>query len=43
MRDAPEEVFMGGVAKKGKTAKFADALERQEMDAFKRVTMTKKE
>ena len=34
---------MGGVAKKGKAARFADALERQEMDAFKRVTMTKKE
>lgn len=43
MEDAPEEVFMGGVGKKGKAARFADALEREEMDAFKRVSLTKKE
>jgi len=43
MDDAPEEVFMGGVAKKGKVAKFQDALERQELEAFRRVSMTTKE
>ena len=43
MTDAPEEVFMGGVAKKGKASRFQDALEREEMDAFKRVSMTTKE
>jgi|FrelakmetLWP11LW_1041352.scaffolds.fasta_scaffold283064_1 hypothetical protein len=37
MGDAPEELYMGGVAKKGKTARFAEALERDEMEAFKRV------
>lgn len=41
--DEPEEVFMGGVTKKTKAAKFMDALEREEMEAFRRVTMTKKE
>ena len=40
MDDAPEEVFMGGVAKKGKTARFEDALEREEMEAFRRFNMT---
>ena len=43
MTDAPEELFMGGVAKKGKTSRFQDALERSEMEAFKRVSMTTKE
>ena len=43
MGDAPEELYMGGVAKKGKTARFAEALERDEMEAFKRVSMTTKE
>ena len=43
MDDAPEEVFMGGVAKKGKTSRFQDALEREEMENFKRTTMTTKE
>lgn len=43
MGDAPEELYMGGVAKKGKSARFQDALEREEMDAFKRVSMTTKE
>ena len=43
MSDAPEEVYMGGVAKKGKAAKFQDALEREELDAFRRVSMTTKE
>ena len=43
MDEAPEEVFMGGVAKKGKVQKFEDALEREEMDAFRRVSMTTKE
>ena len=43
MDDAPEEVYMGGVAKKGKVSRFQDALERQELDAFKRVNMTGKE
>ena len=37
MTDAPDEVYMGGVAKKGKASKFQDALEREEMDAFRRV------
>jgi len=43
MDDAPEEIYMGGVAKKGKVSKFADALEREEMDAFRRVNLTTKE
>ena len=43
MNDAPEEVYMGGVAKKGKTSRFEDALEREEMDAFRRFNMTTKE
>ena len=43
MDDAPEELYMGGVAKKGKVSKFQDALEREEMDAFRRVSMTTKE
>ena len=43
MDDAPEELYMGGVAKKGKVSKFQDALERDEMDAFRRVNMTTKE
>ena len=43
MQDAPEEVFMGGVAKKGKSARYQDALERDELEAFRRVNMTKKE
>lgn len=43
MDDAPEEVYMGGVVKKGKVSRFQDALERQELDAFKRVNMTGKE
>ena len=43
MEDAPEEVYMGGVAKKGKAAKYSDALERQELEAFRRVSMSKKE
>ena len=41
--DAPEEVYMGGVAKKGKVAKYQDALEREELEAFRRVNMTNKE
>jgi len=43
MEDAPEEVYRGGVAKKGKVNKFQDALEREEMEAFKRVSMSTKE
>ena len=43
MTDAPEELFMGGTAKKGKASRFQDALEREEMEAFKRVSMTNKE
>lgn len=43
MSEAPEEVYMGGVAKKGKTAKFMDALEREELDAFRRFSMSTKE
>jgi len=43
MDDAPEEVYMGGVVKKGKTGKFEDALEREEMDAFRRVNMSTKD
>jgi U3 small nucleolar RNA-associated protein 3 len=43
MGDAPEELYRGGVAKKGKTARFEEALERDEMEAFKRVSMTTKE
>jgi len=43
MTDAPEELYMGGVAKKGKVSRFQDALEREEMEAFKRVSMTAKE
>ena len=34
---------MGGVAKKGKVAKYQDALEREELEAFRRVNMTNKE
>ena len=43
MDDAPEEVYMGGVNKKGKVQRFEDALEREEMDAFRRVSMTTKD
>lgn len=43
MNDAPEELYMGGIAKKGKISRFQDALEREEMEAFRRVSMTAKE
>ena len=43
MADAPEEVYMGGVVKKGKVARYQDALEREELDAFRRTSMTTKE
>ena len=43
MGDAPEEVYMGGVVKKGKVARYQDALEREELDAFRRSAMSTKD
>jgi hypothetical protein len=40
--DEPEEVYMG-VNKRSKSNKYADMIEEDEMENFRRVTMTKKE
>jgi hypothetical protein len=40
--DEPEEVYMG-VNKRSKTNKFTDMIEQDEMENFRRVSMTKKE
>ena len=40
--DEPEEVYMG-FNKRSKTNKYADMLEEDEMENFRRVSMTKKE
>lgn len=40
--DEPEEVYMG-VNKRTKSAKYADMVEEDEMENFRRVQMTKKE
>lgn len=40
--DEPEEVYMG-VNKRSKSNKYAEMVEEDEMENFRRISMTKKE